>query len=80
MNKNSLVVVDSFKNAAEVEEFRKQKRFTLLCIDAPLHYAGNGFKAGAVKEIRLPSKTLRNRIRSIGALTNQDYTGSKSQD
>ncbi len=34
-NKSSLVIVDSFKNMAEVEEFRKQKRFTLLGIDAP---------------------------------------------
>jgi|GEM_PF-262346 len=34
-NKNSLVIVDSFKNMAEVEEFRKQKRFTLIGIDAP---------------------------------------------
>ena len=35
MNKNGLVVVDSFKNIAEVEEFRKQRRFTLIGIDAP---------------------------------------------
>lgn len=35
MNKNSLVIVDSFKHLAEVDEFRKQKRFTLLGIDAP---------------------------------------------
>ena len=36
MNKSILVVVDSFKNKAEVEEFRKQRRFTLIGIDAPL--------------------------------------------
>lgn len=33
--KSMIVVVDSFKNTAEVEEFRKQKHFTLLGIDAP---------------------------------------------
>jgi len=32
---STMVVVDSFKNVAEVEEFRKQKRFKLLGIDAP---------------------------------------------
>jgi dCTP deaminase len=37
MNKNTLVIVDSFKHLAEVEEFRKQKRFILLGIDAPQH-------------------------------------------
>jgi dephospho-CoA kinase len=30
-----MVVVDSFKNVAEVEEFRKQKHFKLLGVDAP---------------------------------------------
>ncbi len=35
MNKNSFVIVDGFKNMAEVDEFRKQKRFTLIGIDAP---------------------------------------------
>lgn len=35
MNKSSLVIVDSFKNMAEVEEFRKQRRFSLIGIDAP---------------------------------------------
>jgi len=34
-SKSALVIVDSFKNEAEVKEFRKQKRFTLLGIDAP---------------------------------------------
>ena len=34
-NRNNLVIVDSFKNIAEVEEFKKQLRFTLLGIDAP---------------------------------------------
>jgi dCTP deaminase len=34
-NKGTMVVVDSFKNVAEVEEFRKQRRFKLLGIDAP---------------------------------------------
>ena len=33
-NQNSLVIVDSFKNLAEVEEFRKQRRFTLIGINA----------------------------------------------
>jgi dCTP deaminase len=32
---SSMVVVDSFKHVAEAEEFRKQKRFKLLGIDAP---------------------------------------------
>jgi len=35
MNQNSLVIVDSFKSVAEVKEFQKQKRFTLIGIDAP---------------------------------------------
>jgi len=35
MSKNSLVIVDSFKNMAEVNEFRKQRRFTIIGIDAP---------------------------------------------
>jgi deoxycytidine triphosphate deaminase len=35
MNQNNLVIVDSFKNIAEVEEFRKQRHFTLIGIDAP---------------------------------------------
>ena len=35
-NKNGLVIVDSFKHLAEVEEFRKQRRFALMGIDAPL--------------------------------------------
>jgi dCTP deaminase len=34
-NQNNLVIVDSLKNAAEVAEFRKQRRFTLIGIDAP---------------------------------------------
>jgi len=35
MNKNGLVLVDSFKNVGEAIEFRKQRRFTLISIDAP---------------------------------------------
>jgi dephospho-CoA kinase len=35
-NDSALVVVDGFKNIAEVEEFRKHQRFALLGIDAPL--------------------------------------------
>lgn len=34
-SKSPLVIVDGFRNEAEVWEFRKQKRFKLLAIDAP---------------------------------------------
>ena len=62
---SAMVVIDSFKNVAEAEEFEKQKRFKLLGIDAP-------------QELRW--KRVQERRRQGDATTHEDFLQQDATD